>query len=1222
MRKLVLLAAAACTALVSFAEVLNPTLFSKTCTFTVSGYAGSSTLSDFPVLVRLSSDSPSGFSYADCQADGSDLRFTDAAGNLLPHEIETWNASGESLVWVKVPALSGTDTEIVAYFGASTALPTVDHHDTWSKYAVVFHGGSYDNSVENDVVGSAGSDDVTTTQTGVVGGGFAKSSITSIGLNFSNPVKNNALTISTEFTCSAWYNQKSRKSNGTAVLFTDAVSWNNAGFLMLCEGGQYISVACDTTHHGTSGKYPLEAGKWTHLAFSYDKTAGSNKGVLNSYFNGENICTKGDAKTKGDVGSTYWTVGSYSNTKSDDSFCGEMDEIRVFDGIASADWVKAEYDSIVVSSFVAGGSVTDVEIPKHASVACVTTERTMHTLRLNLVVTGFGEGATKCDLQAVLASDAEYANALDTVSLTDAQVQLGTGYEIGATGLDFGTTYYLKVEATNDNGEKMTIEESFETLPAPPCDVAFNLEKIDSTLASFYWALSGFGDESSYASVAVEWTTDDFVTAEIQEIVARMDAPTGSTRVVVRNLTSGQAYTFRLKTVNECGTVGYSNPIAVTAPTKNVGTLIWANTGTDMNAAESYVELRAPTKDDTIYFVDAPVTQPHLTDDLTVYAVHFDDLAHAAVTPACGYVISTEEGKTLTLKANYINQTSQYAIHCWAYGTNTIEAAICLTGGKINLGGNGMTLILSGEVSTNPENVGNQEMIVSGSSTSGHNAKIVFGHANPDLYPKYLEFGGQTYLAFTDKDAFCAVPEFRSNHWGGAPYTFFANESGEPAVWPLLTKFLFNGYGHNGFTFEGSPFIWENCLFEDPARNDKDRTINTHLLVKKIRCTDYDNSGFMTFSGTGMIETLEGYEDDVSGLGRTYNLQISNGAYYSHVGLQGEALTDRAVYLNGDGRCPVLVFDTNDTKSISISSGFRPGAYSCAAGKNMGFAGMGGEVEITVDGGAVMDDANSTLEDSGKAPAPKNWVFGNKYATGTAVLMNEVCINATSDSGIDLYGFQGEAYVAGRFAAAVTSTKNQRLNKRGNGIVAFESGCNFGANSVVWEGGLLFNGDCTGTTNWTAKGGAMIGGTGFCTGITIDGGATLRPGELGGTLTVKEGCVSLENGAKVVIDIAADKNGYLVVEAEGSYYYKTPGANGATMEINLLDGAPESGKVKIMDWSQAKADSLTNLFDPSSYVLTYDESKISKAKLIRDDEEKALYLQYAAGSKGFSIILR
>ncbi len=89
---------------------IDPSAFAYTASFTVSGYTGSTPLADFPVLVRLSATSPSGFDYADCASDGSDIRFSDEDGNLIPHEIDTWDTTGESLVWVKLPELDAGTT--------------------------------------------------------------------------------------------------------------------------------------------------------------------------------------------------------------------------------------------------------------------------------------------------------------------------------------------------------------------------------------------------------------------------------------------------------------------------------------------------------------------------------------------------------------------------------------------------------------------------------------------------------------------------------------------------------------------------------------------------------------------------------------------------------------------------------------------------------------------------------------------------------------------------------------------------------------------------------------------------------------------------------------------------------------------------------------------------------------------------------------------------------
>ena len=106
---------------------------------TFSGYSGSETLADFPVLVRLS-PTLNGFDYSCCRADGSDIRFFDASGNILSREIDTWNPGGESLVWVKVPSLSAS-TKITCLYGFAGAAPG-SASEVWSNgYAAVWHLG-------------------------------------------------------------------------------------------------------------------------------------------------------------------------------------------------------------------------------------------------------------------------------------------------------------------------------------------------------------------------------------------------------------------------------------------------------------------------------------------------------------------------------------------------------------------------------------------------------------------------------------------------------------------------------------------------------------------------------------------------------------------------------------------------------------------------------------------------------------------------------------------------------------------------------------------------------------------------------------------------------------------------------------------------------------------------------------------------------------------------
>jgi uncharacterized protein YjiK len=113
-------------------------------------------LSSFPVLVKLDS---SRISYVDVgKSDGTDLRFVDSDGiTELDYEIDTWNSSATSYVWVKVPqidASSATDS-IWMYYGNASAASGEDVANVWTNgYEAVYHfsqsSGTYFDSTSNN----------------------------------------------------------------------------------------------------------------------------------------------------------------------------------------------------------------------------------------------------------------------------------------------------------------------------------------------------------------------------------------------------------------------------------------------------------------------------------------------------------------------------------------------------------------------------------------------------------------------------------------------------------------------------------------------------------------------------------------------------------------------------------------------------------------------------------------------------------------------------------------------------------------------------------------------------------------------------------------------------------------------------------------------------------------------------------------------------------------
>ena len=340
---------------------VDETQFGYQVPITVSGYAGETTLTDFPILVTLAADAPRGFDYGFCAAGGADIRFADADGNPVPHEIESWDTEGTSCIWVKVPSLEGTSTALTMYFGADdpSQLPAVAPADVWSRYVVVIHGGtSLTNAVGNGLAVEAGSDKVDgIASAGVAGGAIRKITGNAKGVNVVNP--SSALASSQRFSVSGWFKRNGNGYENTHILAASRTSRTGTyGFTLKQDGGTYISVTSKNSNNWTSGEYALADQTWGHVAFTY-----ARGGALASYFDGNPDQTKSSPNSNTEnTTDGYWSFGSYANGSDNYGFVGDMDELRIYDGVASADWIKAEHDSMAApASFTVLGTVVPTD---------------------------------------------------------------------------------------------------------------------------------------------------------------------------------------------------------------------------------------------------------------------------------------------------------------------------------------------------------------------------------------------------------------------------------------------------------------------------------------------------------------------------------------------------------------------------------------------------------------------------------------------------------------------------------------------------------------------------------------------------------------------------------------------------------------------------------------------------------------------------------------------
>jgi len=120
---------------------------------TPSGADVSTMLTDFPVLIRLTSNN---FNFDAAHSDGRDVRFAKAHGGLLPYEIERWDAATKQAeLWVKIDTVYGNDStqSITMFWGSLDAPSHTDGRavfDTSNNFQGVWHFAEVTSTVTTD----------------------------------------------------------------------------------------------------------------------------------------------------------------------------------------------------------------------------------------------------------------------------------------------------------------------------------------------------------------------------------------------------------------------------------------------------------------------------------------------------------------------------------------------------------------------------------------------------------------------------------------------------------------------------------------------------------------------------------------------------------------------------------------------------------------------------------------------------------------------------------------------------------------------------------------------------------------------------------------------------------------------------------------------------------------------------------------------------------------
>ena len=352
-----------------------------------SGYSGSTTLTDFQAMVKLT-EGQYGFSYNDYAAkDGSDIWFTDWQGNVIPHEIDLWNASGASYIWVRVPELAGKSTSITMHWGEVRTAAQTSSANVWKNnkdgrggYVGVWHMGKATGAEnEPDATGngldavpysesSSVSDMTNELNTGWPTGANRCNTTTSGHRNaLKVPDYSKKITDETRFTVSGWF-RCAGKDNGNYKRFFSSTGLNGAstgnGWQVRQNGDVWNNN--DTTRHQTIATSAYNGSSYadysayklgaTYLYNNVYITVVFSDRIATIYQNGVLVASDNIVGCK--ARQSYLTAEQLADPVNDfgfmiglnqgtgNSWFGRYDEVRMYDGAESADRVKANYDTM------------------------------------------------------------------------------------------------------------------------------------------------------------------------------------------------------------------------------------------------------------------------------------------------------------------------------------------------------------------------------------------------------------------------------------------------------------------------------------------------------------------------------------------------------------------------------------------------------------------------------------------------------------------------------------------------------------------------------------------------------------------------------------------------------------------------------------------------------------------------------------------------------------
>ncbi|MCX7400303.1 MAG: DUF2341 domain-containing protein [Planctomycetales bacterium] len=307
-------------------------------------------LTNQAVLVTLDAER---IDYSKTLNNGQDLRFVDGDGTLLDYEIESWDESGTSRVWVRIPQIDAASNAdfVWMYYGNSGAANVQNSGAVWTNQEAVLH--------MNGTPVDSSSNALTVTTSGAT----AISGISASASDFDGVDDNIKLGASTDLnnifasggTISAWINPDGWGENGFGRIADKAatVLANDGG-----EAGWGLQVTSNGAilfNHGfgtTRGQWRTNngvitlSGDWYQIALVYN--AGTPTTDPQVFINGVQVAVTETLTPSGSMlndSSLQLTIGNHAAATTR-TFDGAIDEFRASRTSLTSAQVLADYRSM------------------------------------------------------------------------------------------------------------------------------------------------------------------------------------------------------------------------------------------------------------------------------------------------------------------------------------------------------------------------------------------------------------------------------------------------------------------------------------------------------------------------------------------------------------------------------------------------------------------------------------------------------------------------------------------------------------------------------------------------------------------------------------------------------------------------------------------------------------------------------------------------------------